>query len=421
MSLNTLLNRYPILRFLIGQTLSLLLAMLIITVSLNLTASDINQLGKYMAVMGVVTLSVSYGFYRYGMALFALRLRWIFLWMIILTVMLVLLNVWVIARLMFVDFHYVGLTTALLIFAGLSAIVLGNVMSRSLTDRIDKLCDAAHLLAIGHFHTRIPIDGRDELAELANSFNIMAASLEKLEEQKREVDETRKNLIAWVSHDLRTPLASVRVMIEAISDGVVTDKETMNRYLSNCRAEIEHLNRLINDLFDLAQLDVGHINFRFYPASIRDLISDTLESMGAKARRSDIRLVGNVADDVDVAYIAVDKIQRVLYNLVDNAIKYTPSGETVTISAHNVGQFLQLCVHNSGASITPRDLPNIFKSFYRADGSRVKTDHGERGVGLGLAIAKAFVEAHGGNIWVESSAIKGTSFYFTLPRQPQKG
>lgn len=421
MNIRLMLDRYPVLRFLIGQTASLALAMLIITISLNLTPSDINQLGQYMLVMGGVTLLVSYSFYRYGMKLFSVNLRWMFLLMIVLIVMLVLLNVWVIARLMFVDFHYVGLTTALLIFAGLSAIILGNMMSRSLTDRIDHLCNAAHMVASGHFHTRIPVTGHDELAELAASFNRMAASLEKLEEQKREIDETRKNLIAWVSHDLRTPLTSMRVMIEAISDGVVTDDETVGRYLLNCRSEIEHLNRLINDLFELAQLDIGHIDFHFYPASVRDLVSDTLESMGAKARRSDIVLVGEVADDVDTAYMAVDKIQRALYNLVDNAIKYTPGGETVTISAQHSGEMVQLRVHNSGVTITPRELPNIFKSFYRADGSRVKTDHGERGVGLGLAIAKAFIEAHGGQIWVESAPSTGTAFYFTLPRERRKG
>ena len=262
---------------------------------------------------------------------------------------------------------------------------------------------------------RLAISGNDEIAQLADTFNDMARKLQEVEEKKRQLDASRRDLTAWVSHDLRTPLASMRVMIEAILDGVVDDDHTVQRYLDNCRAEIEHLSHLIDDLFELAQLDVGHLTLDLQQASIRDLISDTLGSMEAKAKLRGIQLVGEVADDIDLLQMAPDKMQRVLTNLVDNAVKYAGVGQRVTLSAwRNAGE-LRMDIHNSGAFIPPEVLPRLFESFYRGEGSRAREDDGDRGTGLGLAIARGFVEAHGGRIWAASSENAGTTFSLSLP------
>ena len=244
----------------------------------------------------------------------------------------------------------------------------------------------------------------------------MARNLQEVEEQKRQLEQTRRDLTAWVSHDLRTPLTSVRVMVEAMLDGVVDDEETVNRYLDNCRVEIEHLSLLIDDLFELAQLDVGHLQIDIHQASIRDLISDTLGSMRLQAEGRGIELKGEVADEVDMIQMAPDKIQRVLSNLVDNAIKYADSGLCVTLRAWREGDEIRIDIHNSGAYIPQDVLPRLFESFYRGEGSRKRGDDGARGTGLGLAIARGFIEAHGGRIWAQSVKGDGTTFSFSLPQ-----
>ena len=205
-------------------------------------------------------------------------------------------------------------------------------------------------------------------------------------------------------------------MIEAMLDGVVDDEATVKRYLDNSRAEVEHLSHLIDDLFELAQLDVGHLKLNLQQASIRDLISDTLGSMTAKADQHGITLIGEVSDDVDMIQMAPDKIQRVLTNLVDNAIKYARSGVSVTLRAWRSGDEIRIDIHNSGSFIPQDVLPRLFESFYRGEGSRTRGDDGARGTGLGLAIARGFIEAHDGRIWATSVESDGTTFSFTLPQ-----
>ena len=200
-------------------------------------------------------------------------------------------------------------------------------------------------------------------------------------------------------------------------DGVVDDDETVRRYLGSSCAEIEHLSHLIDDLFELAQLDVGHLKLDLQRASIRDLISDTLGSMEAKAQGHGIDLIGEVADDVDMILMAPDKIQRVLSNLADNAIKYADPGNSVTLRAwRNEGE-VRIDIHNSGSYIPQDVLPRLFESFYRGEGSRARGGDGGRGTGLGLAIARGFIEAHGGRIWASSVKSDGTTFSFTLPQK----
>ncbi len=207
----------------------------------------------------------------------------------------------------------------------------------------------------------------------------------------------------------------MRAMNEAMLDGVVTDPVTTTRYQHNIQNEIQHLSRLIDDLFELAQLDTGHIPLNCQKTSLHDLISDTLSSMNARAASQQVTLTATVDPAVPLVYIAPDKIQRVLYNLIDNALLYTPSGGQVTLKAHKNGKGVEISVHNTGSYITPADIQNVFKSFYRGEQSRAQNDNGKRGTGLGLAIVRGFVEAHGGTIRVRSEPNQGTLFTFTLP------
>ena len=228
---------------------------------------------------------------------------------------------------------------------------------------------------------------------------------------------TRRDLVAWVSHDLRTPLTSMRVMLEALADGVITDEATQTRYIQTTLSEIEHLSRLIQDLFEMARLDVGHLELDYTETPIVDLLSDTLGGLMPKAKHKQIELTGEVEDGIDLVQVAPDKIQRVLKNLIDNAIKFTPPGERVSVLVcRKATNAIQIDVHNTGVYIADDVLPNLFESFYRGEHSRANTDN-ERGTGLGLAIARGFVQAHGGHIWAESAPGQGTTFSFTLPER----
>lgn len=417
---NQHMTQYPLLLFIGGTLAGLVGAMLIVIPTLKPPANDVAELILFMTSTGVLTMALTYILYRLGLTSYFRSLRWSLLVTIMLTVLLIFLNVWVTAQLMFISDHDLFLTTGLLVFAGLIAITFGFFISRLMTDSVREMAEATEKLAKGDLKTRLDIRGDDELAKLAGAFNAMALSLQQMDEQKQMLDQARRDLIAWVSHDLRTPLASIRVMVEAMTDGVVSDTDTVNRYMHNIQLEVEHLSHLIDDLFDLSQLDTGHIKLRWELASMRDLISDTLGSMSAQATQRQINLQGKVEGEIDPVYMAPDKMQRILYNLIHNAIVYSPPDGKIVLSARLADDKVRVDVHNDGPTIAPTELPHIFDSFYRGERSRAKDSTGHRGAGLGLAIARGFVEAHGGKIWVESSPGSGTTFSFTVPRlRPQ--
>lgn len=417
MRLNQRLSQSPLVIFLVVLLIPIAGALFSELVMFDLPGSEVEQLLTFMTLTGITSSLLSYMFYRLGVLEWFRSLRWA-IWMVIaLLVLMIFLNVWVIARFTFIQNHYLTLTSVLLVFAGLSALTIGFFASKTMTDRLSQLHTATQALARREFAIRLKISGNDEIAQLADTFNDMARNLEEVEEQKRQLEQTRRDLTAWVSHDLRTPLTSIRVMVEAILDRVVEDDETIHRYLDSSRAEIEHLSHLIDDLFELAQLDVGHLRLNLQQASIRDLISDTLGSMAPKAKLQGIELKGEVAEDLDMILMAPDKIQRVLTNLADNAIKYAQSGVSVTLRAWRTPDEVRIDIHNSGSFIPEDVLPRLFESFYRAEGSRMQDDDGARGTGLGLAIARGFIEAHEGRIWATSIEDDGTTFSFTLPQR----
>ena len=409
------MKRFPLLGILFGMSAAIAIAVLMVVVRLQPPANDVRLLVLFMSGSGVLTVLLAYVLYRQGLVRWFPSLRWSLLTTVLITVVLIFLNVWVTAQLMFISQHDLVLTVALLVFAGLTAFIFGLFITTTLTDRILELSHAAEKLAEGKLDTRLAMRGSDELAKLAATFNWMADNLEKVDQQKRLIEQTRRALVAGVSHDLRTPLTSLRVMIEAIADGVVSDPDTITRYVQSSLSELQHLSRLIDDLFELAKLDAGQIDLQFDQSSLTDLVSDVLSSMNAQAAQRQVRLHGSVRPGIDPVYMAPDKIQRVLYNLLDNALRYTPPQGEVSISAFREGDIVRVVVHNTGSAIDPVHTPHIFESFYRGENSRVRANDGHRGTGLGLAIARGFVEAHRGKIWVESTPDHGTTFTFTIP------
>jgi len=180
------------------------------------------------------------------------------------------------------------------------------------------------------------------------------------------------------------------------------------------------LSVLIDDLFELAQLDAGHLDMDFEWINLSDLVSDTLESFAAQASALDVTLGGSVSSGVDPVWAAPDKLSRILDNLVGNALRYTPAGGRISIDAGVDGGSVQVSVADNGTGISPEDLPHIFDRFYRGERSRSRRRESGGGAGLGLAISKGLVEAHGGEIWVDIQRNEpqegvGTKFLFTLP------
>jgi signal transduction histidine kinase len=397
---------------------SLTATILLSIVVMNLDVSSIQQLVLTMSGSGIVTTFIAYALYRTGILVQLSSIFWALGLTIVFTVGLILVNVWVLTQMMFISSAYLSIMSSVLIFAGLGAISFGYFIAKAMTDRLQHLSEGAEKLSKGDLTTRLAVNGNDEIAQLTHSFNSMAQELQTVDAQKHQLEQTRRNLVAWVSHDLRTPLASMRVMMEAMSDGVVTDEETVFRYMQNTVAEIDNLDHLIDDLFELAQLDVKDIKLNYRATNMLDLVEDTLSLLMPKAHRKHITLTSTVHSDVTVVTIAPDKIQRVLNNLIDNAIKYTPENQRISLNAYPTPDGLQVDISNTGVTIAPDQLPKLFDSFYRGESSRVQ-QNGERGAGLGLAIARGFVEVHGGKIWA-TSANHITTFSFMLPQKSTK-
>jgi len=339
----------------------------------------------------------------------------------IVAAVLTLINVWITARLMFINQeHDLTLAGLLLLFAGGISVSFGYFLSASVTHALRDVVRAASRVSQGDFSTRVQVEGQDEVAQLAQAFNAMAARLELADQEARALDAARRDLVAWASHDLRTPLASLRAMLDALADGVVTDPETVARYVRQSQAEIVRMNALIDDLFELAQMDTGSLTLRCDAGSLSDLISDTLEGFTALAQARGITLRGSVASGVDPVWMASDKISRVLQNLIENALRHTPAGGQIQLRAEVLNGMALVSLKDTGEGIAPDDLPRIFDRFYRGDAARSRShphDGLERGgAGLGLAIAKGLIEAHGGRIWAESVPGHGTVMKFTLPK-----
>jgi signal transduction histidine kinase len=395
------------LRYLLGIILILAISLLIFFLVMQPPAGDVGLMAGFLSITAVISALAGYGSYRMGWVHRSPTIRWTLLGGYALSSV----NVWVTARLMFTNLHDLLLATVLLLFAGGIAMALGYFLSSALTDRIRGLDQAARSIANGNLEVRIPVLGRDEMAVLADTFNQMAIQLQATAQKKKELETLRRDLIAWAGHDLHTPLASIRAIVEALADGVVDDPETVQRYLHTALRDIQALSVLIDDLFQMSQIDAGGLQLDLEYNSLSDLISDTLESFSELALRKGVVLKGSVDAGIDPVYMDAQRIGRVLNNLIRNALRHTPEGGEVHLRALPTDPGVLIEVSDTGEGIPAEDIPHIFERFYRGERSR---NRATGGAGLGLAIARGIVEAHHGTIDVESLP-QQTRFYFTLP------
>jgi signal transduction histidine kinase len=235
----------------------------------------------------------------------------------------------------------------------------------------------------------------------------LAVRLAMEERSRGEIEEARRQLVAAASHDLRTPLASLRLLVESIDDGVATG-ETRDRYLKEIRTHVAVLSDLVDDLFELSRIEAGDISWTMRQVELHDLIGDTVAAMRAPADERGVSLAAELPAGELVASANAEKVQRVLFNLIQNAIRHTPADGSVTVRARTSGNGVEVVVADDGEGVPAGDGERVFEAFYRGDAAR-----GEDGAGLGLAISKAIVEAHGGKIWLEDGG-PGTRVHFTL-------
>jgi signal transduction histidine kinase len=304
-----------------------------------------------------------------------------------------------------------GLLILLLAFSCGVGIAFALALSRTLTARLGQLALAAQQLGQGAASVRVP-EGADELGTLGHALNQMAARLQASDHRRRELEQARRMLLAAVSHDLRTPLTSLRAVVEALGDGIVQDQQTATRYLAGARQQVRLLETLIEDLFELSRLDTGALQLDVSVVLVAALIDEAVEGVRVQAEAAGIHLETHVERDLPCVMVDAPRIGRVLLNILGNALRYTPRGGQIAVAAQRQVDAVRISVRDTGPGIAADDLPHIFESFYRGEKSRSRR-HG--GAGLGLAIARGLVEAHGGHMWAESEPGAFTVIGFTVP------
>lgn len=285
--------------------------------------------------------------------------------------------------------------------SGAAALVGALLVARGAMAPVARVQDASERLAAGDLAARAPENGPAEIAELGAAFNAMADELERLFDARRQ-------LIVHASHDLRTPLASLQAMIEALEDGLAEPE----RYLPGMHAQVRHLSRLVDDLFELARIDAGVLSMELDVVRLEGIVEDCVRGVGATAEARQVRVEMRVDGRVPPVRAAPAQLERVLLNLLTNALRHTPSDGSVAVHVLDGADGVRVSVEDSGEGIAAADLDRVFERFWRADDARRRDGSG---AGLGLAIARGLVEAQGGRIWAEQRPGGGARVSFELP------
>jgi signal transduction histidine kinase len=282
------------------------------------------------------------------------------------------------------------------------ALLMARWLARGMTQPLRDMASAARRMETGDYGVRVETRSRDEVGRLAQAFNRMSTELENLER-------TRRDLVANVSHELKTPIAAIRAHLENLLDGVEhPDPRTLQVMLT----QTERLGRLVEQLLDLSRLESGEVPLQRETVAVAPLVDRVFSEIGVSRAASDVALRRRIDADVPALDADPERVHQVLYNLVDNAVRFTPPGGEVTVEARPTGGRVEISVTDTGVGIAPEHLPRLFERFYRVDASRSREDGG---TGIGLAIARSVVEAHGGHIRAESVLGQGSVFAFDLP------
>ena len=285
------------------------------------------------------------------------------------------------------------------------ALVMARFLARGMTQPLRDMAAAAKQMETGDYSQRVHTASRDEVGQLAEAFNTMSAELDGLEQLRRD-------LVANVSHELKTPIAALRAHLENLLDGVEQpNPETLQVML----AQSERLGRLVEQLLDLSRLESGELPLAREPIELQPLVAQVFSEIDVARSGRGVTLTTDLPVSLPRVYADRERIHQVLFNLMDNAVRFTPAGGYVTVSASRTDGTVSVSVRDTGVGIPHDALPHLFERFYRVDPARAREDGG---TGIGLAIARSVVEAHGGRIHAESELGKGSTFTFDLPVAP---
>ena len=291
------------------------------------------------------------------------------------------------------------------LIAAAVALAMARWLARGMTQPLRDMAQAARKMEIGDYSQRVHTRSRDEVGQLAAAFNGMSTELESLERLRRD-------LVANVSHELKTPISALRAHLENLLDGVEQpNPETLEVMLS----QSERLGRLVEQLLDLSRLESGELPLHREEISLAPLVHEVRSEIEVARAGAEVSIEEDVPEDLPPVFVDRERVHQVLFNLLDNAVRLTPPGGAVMVSAHRHDGSVDVHVADTGPGIAPEHLPRLFERFYRVDPARSAKDGG---TGIGLAIARSVVEAHGGRIRAESEEGKGSVFTFELPVAP---
>jgi signal transduction histidine kinase len=319
-----------------------------------------------------------------------------------------LASVVALAEMMFVSHRDAALLASTMAFAAVVGTRSAILLAGSAASQVERLRDGLDGFASGALDVRIEPRGPLELQALARSANAMAERLEAAGAERDAADSARRELVASVSHDLRTPLTSLILLAEAVRDGVISDTAEVHEATGRMARHAHALSALVDDLFEIARLDAGDVAWSLSQVGAGELLGEAAEAFRPLAAEKRLRLEVAADDGVSV-HANPEKLQRVLHNLVHNAVRHTPYDGSVTLRAEPGADHVLFEVIDTGEGIDPEDAERAFERFWRADAARAGA-----GAGLGLSICRAIVEAHGGRIWIEPRPA-GTSVRFTVP------
>lgn len=369
-------------------------------------AADVGQLALFMlAAIALSAIATAVAMPRLSRASLRVRLVSIAAF----ATLMGFANLVVLSLLMLVDTHVATVLAVLLVYSTAAAVGTALATARTTSDALARVGQTARRLAAGDLEARTgPVDAGEEIDALALSLDEMADRLASSLERERKTEAQRRNLVTAVSHDLRTPLSGLRAMIESIEDGVVDDPVTIRRYVREMGSSVDSLVGLVDDLFELVQLDAGAIEAETERARVEEVVGSALAACEAQASTKGLVVQARIDGAAEIR--CSPRLTRVVQNLLQNAIRHTPSDGTVVIEASHRERELELAVMDSGDGIEGAALDRVFDPFWRGDSARASD-----GSGLGLALAKRIVETLGGSIAVESDTASGSRFAVLVP------
>jgi signal transduction histidine kinase len=323
-------------------------------------------------------------------------------------------------KLMFLSGHDAVLAGLAAAYSALLGLWAGRLLSERVMDDVDELRAGLEAVGAGERELELCLGGGDELARVGAEVEAMVERLAAAEVRREEAESARRSLIAAVSHDLRTPVTSLRLLAEAVDDEI-GDPATRREYVRRLGVHVRALGGLIDDLFELTQLEAGAVGWSMSRIELDELVEETVAAMRPSAEAGGIAVLAEIDPSLVPAHANPERIQRVLFNLIQNAIRHTPTDGSVTVRAERAGTSVEVEVADTGAGIATTDRDRVFEAFQQGADRAARTDGS---AGLGLAISRAIVEAHGGRIWVveepggEQHA--GARVRFSLPAETSR-